>query len=490
MLKNIKIYIDGIHCRSCKILIESEIDVLVGVKNVNVDYQTGECQIEFDDEKISQKQIFKAIEKLDYKIKDEPTPGNEAPKKQTPKNLIIAGLLLLLFAAGYYLIKYFGLLEILSKLNETKISYWLIFLIGVLVSFHCIGMCGGMVVAYTAKHQAEKNKGNSSLPHLQYNLGRLISYSAIGAVLGGFGSFFGINPTFTGVITLLAGIFMVLMGLSLLTNFTWLEKIKLRTPSSIARFLYNQKHTKKPKGPFLIGILNGFMPCGPLQAIQLYALASGSIISGALSMGIFALGTAPLMFGFGSFISLVSQDRIKQIMKFSGAIVMVLGLLMFNRGLISFGQGFSGFVSEDQTSQTEFIVTGEVKEYQVANMDLTYNGYVPNVLFVKKDIPVRWIINVKQMSGCTNEIILPDYNIKKKLQYGENIIEFTPNKLGEIKFSCWMKMVWGKFVVTDKDSQPTSQDIYQESLSLPQGGSCGGSGSGCSCGCSSRIKSK
>ena len=78
-------------------------------------------------------------------------------------------------------------------------------------------------------------------------------------------------------------------------------------------------------------------------------------------------------------------------------------------------------------------------------MALTYQGYGPNVLQVKKDVPVRWVIDVKQMTRCTDEIILPEYNIRKKLAYGENIIEFTPKRAGEIKFSCWMRMVWDRF---------------------------------------------
>ncbi|TSA55758.1 hypothetical protein D4R42_05020 [bacterium] len=494
MLKKIKIQIEGIHCKSCKTLIETEVDVLEGVKDIDVDYQNGNCQIEFDDQKISQKKIFESIEKLNYKVKEART--GKKTKKSIPKRLIIAGILLVLFALGYFLIKHFGLLELLSKLNEQRISYWLIFLIGILASFHCVGMCGGLVVAYTARHHTtnQDKKTNHSIPHLQYNVGRMISYTFIGGILGGAGSFFGINPTFTGIITLIAGGFMILMGLSLLTHFGWLEKIKLRTPSFIARFLYSQRHTRKPQGPFIIGLLNGFMPCGPMQAMQLYALASGSITRGALSMGIYALGTVPLMFGFGSFISLISQEKIKQVMKFSGAIVIILGLFMLNRGLINFGYGFRDFIPEKAISQTEYLVTGDVKEYQVIKMDLTYRGYSPNILFVKEDIPVRWIINVQQMTGCTDEIIMPEYNIRKKLEYGENIIEFVPKKLGDIKFSCWMQMVWGKFVVTESDINPEQQKLELEKTNLPQGtcggsGVCGGSCGRSSCGCS-RIKGR
>ena len=148
MLKKINIQIKGIHCKSCKTLIETEVDVLEGVKDININYQNGECQIEFNDSKISQKKIFEVIEKLNYKVERKKDKSKPA-KKQITRKFIIAGVLLVLFVLGYSLIKYFGLLEILAKLNEQNISYWLIFLIGVLVSFHCIGMCGGLVVTFS-----------------------------------------------------------------------------------------------------------------------------------------------------------------------------------------------------------------------------------------------------------------------------------------------------------------------------------------------------
>lgn len=343
----------------------------------------------------------------------------------------------------------FGFLEILSKLNQQNLSYGLIFLIGFLVSFHCIGMCGGLIITYTASAQAKKIKSKSYLLHWQYNIGRLISYTLIGAILGGFGSFFGISPVFNGLLTLGAGIFMILMGISLINHFQWIEKIKPKMPSAFARFFINQSDSKKPKGPFIIGLLNGFMPCGPLQAIELYALASADMMRGALSMGIFALGTIPLMFGFGNLISFFGRQKIKQIMKISGAIVILLGLLMINRGLANFGYSWSNIFPVKTENQIKNTADDLTKDYQAVNMDLTYNGYSPNALYVKKDIAVRWIINVKQMSGCTNKIIMPQYNIEKSLQLGENIIEFTPTSAGEIKFSCAMQMVWGKFIVTD-----------------------------------------
>jgi len=414
--------VEGVHCKSCKTLIETEVDVLAGVKEVVLNYQTGRAFVEYDEGKISFTKIKDKIESFDYKVVEKESKTKVQSIKQAPwANKLIIPIAVFVLVVGYLLMKNYGGLEILSRLNESNISYGLILIIGILVSFHCIGMCGGLVVTYSAGHAVkdENNKTGFSKLHFQYNFGRIISYTVIGGILGGIGSFFAVNPNFSGTVMLLAGIFMLLMAISLFTNFRWLEKIQPKMPQFIARFLYGQRHSKKPKGPFIIGLLNGFMPCGPLQAMQLYALGTGSFTRGALSMAVYGLGTVPLMFGFGAFISSISSQYIKKVMKFSAVVVAILGLIMINRGLINFGWGIRNLVPASATSQTEYVVSGDIKEYQTVNMDLTYRGYEPNVLYVKKDIPVRWVINVKQMSGCTDEIIMPEYNISKKLQVGQ-----------------------------------------------------------------------
>ncbi|MBI4811927.1 sulfite exporter TauE/SafE family protein [Candidatus Falkowbacteria bacterium] len=458
MPAKVKFNISGIHCQSCKFLIETEISALAGVNKIIVDHQSGMAEVEFDEAKMSKEKIFEEVEKLNYTVAlcEENVGGisREADDKKNKKYFLPVFLslsALIILIGGYFLIEVAGGFELLEALNEGSVSYGLIFIIGLLCGFHCVGMCGGLVVSYTAKRLADGDENKNFLtPHFQYNAGRLISYAVIGAILGGVGSFFGVNPVFTGIVMLAAGALMVLMGLSFIKNWPVLEKLKVKMPQFIARFLFSQKYDVKPKDPFIIGLLNGFMPCGPLQAMQLYALTSGDALKGALSMGIFASGTIPLMFGFGAFISKIGQGQIKKIMRFSGILVMILGLVMFNRGLVNFGYGYGGGGAKDKATDEESGGTeiDNQKDFQVAKMDLTYYGYQPNVLYIKAGKPVRWVINVKQMSGCTNAIMIESLGIKKDLRPGENIIEFTPpDNVREIKFSCGMRMVWGKFIV-------------------------------------------
>jgi uncharacterized protein len=435
--------ISGLHCASCKTLLEAEIGVMPGVQKFVVDFRSGRAGVKYEETATDLDKIFNKIKELGYtpELLDITATG----QKKSYLGWIAAGIFVLVFAGGYFLIEYLGGWQIMSSLNNKNIGLGLIFIIGLLASFHCVGMCGGFIMAYStnAIKSEELRKKNYHL-HLQYNLGRFISYTIIGGILGGFGSFFGINPNFSGALLLVAAIFMVLMGLSLATGIKWLDKIKLQTPDFIAKIIFQNRREHQPKGPFVIGLLTGFMPCGPLQAMQLYALSTGNWLQGALALGVYALGTIPLLFSFGSFVSMLTASRMKQLLKISGIIVIILGLFTFGRALGAFGL----LNPAPQNNQTQ---TAPVPaEAQTVEMTVGYAGYQPNVIYIKAGVPVHWIIHHPRSTGCTDAIIL--YNgsdqVYRNLISGDTIIDFTPTPgAAEIQFSCGMKMVWGKFIV-------------------------------------------
>ena len=101
------------------------------------------------------------------------------------------------------------------------------------------------------------------------------------------------------------------------------------------------KAYKKNSHPFVIGLLNGLMIiCGPLQALYIMAAGTGSPIEGAKLLFAFGLGTLPVMLGFGLLTSVLSANVAPKIIKASGVIVVALGVIMFNRGLIMTGSGY------------------------------------------------------------------------------------------------------------------------------------------------------
>lgn len=434
MTKELEFRVTGTHCSACQQRIEVAVKALKGVEHASVDYASGRTTVRMDPDVVSDEQVYRAIRELGHDIAaraDGPRPLR--------KTLLGVGLLALVALAAIAIDRS-GALSLLARLNETNLSYPLILTVGLLASFHCVGMCGGLVVTYTASAQGQAGPW---LPHLLYNLGRLLSYVAVGAILGAFGSFFGIRPAFSGALTLVVGVLMTGMGLALLTEWSWLRGASTGPLSRVAALLFSG--AASARGPFVIGLLNGLMPCGPLQAMQLYALSSGSALKGGLSMGAYALGTIPLMLGFGRILSLVSRDRVQAVVRLSGALVMVLGLLMIGRGWVS----LSGAASPSPVAVPQPTATREAEHtVQTVTMYVTSRGYEPNTFEVKAGVPVRWVIVGQQISRCTDEIILHGFDIRQKLKVGTTVIEFTPTTAGVIRFSCWMQMVWGRFIVS------------------------------------------
>ena len=395
-------------------------------------------------------------------------------KKSPPsaKNLILAGALLIAFFIIYSLIKKSGVFEIFSHLSDPKIGYGLIFIIGILASFHCLGMCGSFVTAYSVA-EIKKGKNPSLKIHWQYNLGRFISYTLSGLFLGALGSVAQINDTTSGLLLIIVGSLMLIMGLSLLTSWQPLEKIKLKIPKVIGQMIHNLQNSPKSKGPFIIGLLTAAIPCGPLQAMQLHALSTGNLWQGGLSMAFYAAGTIPLMMALGGFISLLTRDRIKNILKISGVIVMVLGLLTAFRGASDFGflkkttKAINEFNGKQDISAAQYFADSiPTDNYQTVEMDITSSGFKPNVIHLRRNLPVRWIIKDGGVTACTKQVILynGDQELKYQIEAPQTIVKFMPGNKAEVKFSCGIKMVWGKFIFDDtsepkKSTQPSTCNI-------------------------------
>lgn len=483
--------IGGMTCVNCENKIEQQLKQREGVKDATVSYNKGTAVITFDREEINEEQIIQVIEQLDYEVirakfqKRQKNEKEEFNKKNTWNQVIGVGILLLAISV---LMKQLGLSRIFNAFPqvEENMGYGMLFLIGLVTSVHCIGMCGGIhlsqCLSYQKNSEEEKNgekgkkKWSTLYPSFLYNLGRVVSYTIVGGVVGGFGSVISFSGKGKGAVQLIAGVFMVIMGINMLNIFPWLRKFNPRMPKVFARKI-NQG--KQKNGAFLVGILNGLMPCGPLQAMQIYALSTGSPLKGAFSMFLFSMGTVPLMFGFGALSSFLSQKFTKQVMKFGAVLVVILGISMFQNGWsVSGFPVFSLSFSSGKERQEAKVQDG----VQVVETTLSPYGYEP--ITVQEGIPVKWTIKAEQgsLTGCNRAILIPEYEIQKTLEIGENVIEFTPTKAGTYSYSCWMGMLRSSITVlkegeeipkdeanTNGEGKETENLWQQETVEEPAG---------------------
>jgi sulfite exporter TauE/SafE len=352
-------------------------------------------------------------------------------------------------SCGFFeFIKNLFMLKYLPEIsNDTGLG--ILFVLGLLTSLHCLGMCGGIAISQTIKSSKEgriASKLQWMMPSVLYNGGRVIGYTVVGAVIGELGRVIGFSGILKGLVPLVGGILMIIMGINLLGIFPFLRKFNIRMPYFIARKLTG-KHNY---GPFVVGLLTSLMPCGPLQIVQLYALGTRSVIGGASAMFVFSLGTLPLLFLFGVVNSLINKKHTNVVLKLSSVIVIVLGFVMVGRGLAL--SGYSVEISRFANSNSA--VDGGIAKIdgniQTVTTSLESESF-PEIT-VQKGIPVRWIIKAREeeLNGCNNAIIIPKLNMEVSFQVGDNIVEFTADEAGEIPYTCWMGMIKSKINVVDK----------------------------------------
>jgi len=206
-----------------------------------------------------------------------------------------------------------------------------------LASFgHCIGMCGGIVLAYSSSKIDEKSSQlTQTLSHLSYNFGRVTTYTILGAIFGLLGQAIAFTPTTKGVLFLLTGLLMLLAGLSLLGKLKFLNSAEF----SFAKYAWYQKSFKallsnKSYGSFfLLGMLNGIIPCGLVYSFAIMAAATASPLWGALVMATFGLATIPALFFLGSVTKFLQKGSLRGIMmKVAAFLVLLYGLFTMYKG--------------------------------------------------------------------------------------------------------------------------------------------------------------
>ena len=512
-----RLYIGGMTCVNCQNKIEEALKKTPGVESAKVSYQKGTADIAFDPDWVTLEELQRVIRRAGYEVLLEPAVRKPDFGRTVP-------LLILIFFL-YRMLQHSGILNLLvpSELADTGMGYGMLFLIGILTSVHCIAMCGGINLSQCIPKSAgnEDSRFGAFRSAVLYNLGRVISYTGIGFLLGLVGMLVGettgagISPFFQGILKMIAGVFMVIMGINMLGIFPWMRRFQLQLP----RFLVRNVNRKKAASsqPFVIGLLNGLMPCGPLQSMQIVALASANPFAGALSMLAFSLGTVPLMLGLGSFVAMLGKRFSSKVMEAGAVLVVVLGLAMLSQGGNLSGLFYSGMEwnaagqqvyaasgesgtkvqgagiqgssqqkmggqnSEGGTTDkngSETNASGTTTGEDVQIIESTLNGgRYPNIT-VTAGIPVRWIINVPKgaLNGCNYRMLLNAYGIAYTFSEGENIIEFTPEKTGTVPYTCWMGMIRGNIFVTDGTGQAPEVSDAQPDTGI---GGFGSSGMGC-----------
>jgi sulfite exporter TauE/SafE/copper chaperone CopZ len=484
--KRITLYVDGMTCGSCESRIKKVVSGLSGVLSAEAQVRGGKVTVDYDEDRIGIEEIKSAIEKTGY-----PISGNHGAG-----TAIAIGIGLFLVSV-YLIASASGAFSSLPKI-DANVGYAMLFVIGLLTSIHCVAMCGGIALSQSVGTQCPRPDSDKPdvaerlrqlRPGLLYNAGRVVSYTAIGAAVGALGAVFGFSPVVKGIIAALAGAFMIAHALRMMGVIRSSLSAAYLVPASLRKSTEAFASRMRRGGPFAVGILNGLMPCGPLQTMQLYALGTGSAIAGALSMLVFSAGTVPLMLLFGLTAAFLPRKFVPIMVKASAVLVMFLGVVTFARAA-----ALAGFALPSLSVPTSAITSGNTgstngpsgNAVNAGLIKATVSGdtqtvitefqdgyYVP--FAVQAGIPLTWTIRIAadDLNGCNEELVIPEYNIRKKLEPGDNVIEFTPTKAGRIAYSCWMGMIRSSITAAESLGNSSSfADLPDEPLAFPRGGGC------------------
>jgi len=210
----------------------------------------------------------------------------------------------------------------------------LVFALGLAASLHCVQMCGPIVISYSVFL-----KRDMMLAHLSYNAGRVITYSALGALAGAAGSGIGMIGKLAGLASaarLLAGGAMVVTGILMLRVLPRKVLIQVERRGMMALFSRSIGRllvSSRTLGKFGLGLMLGFLPCGLIYGALLKAVETARPLAGALTMAAFGTGTAVSLLAMGMASSFAGLRMGAWGNRLAGASILLAGAILVWRGL-------------------------------------------------------------------------------------------------------------------------------------------------------------
>lgn len=334
-------------------------------------------------------------------------------------------------------------------------NLWIVFLTGLTIGgLTCLAVQGGLLASVIAAHEENlpsKSKGHSFFVTVVFLVSKLIAYMILGFILGAFGETISIGGSLQSIMQILAGVYMVAVALNLLDVHPIFRYVIIQPPRFLTKLVKKESKSKDIFAPAILGAMTIFIPCGTTLGMEALALSSASAITGALIMGAFVLGTTPLFLGIGFITSILGETFRSKFLKLAAVAVIYLGLSSINGGLTALGSPVT-FQSVSQDLQIVFLPKSNLNQIIATNQNpeiiIDARGYSPNVIRVKKGLPVNLKLISKDAFSCASAFRIPSLGISKNLKPNDTqTITFTPEKEGKIAFSCAMGMYTGTIEV-------------------------------------------
>ena len=219
--KKLQLKVHGTHCASCEVLIERSLMKLPGVEKVHVNFANGKTDI-FASRTLELSEIQRSIQGGGYSVSrwdDRHTGRVSDAQENGPRKYVEIGAIFLLLFGTYLMLKQFDLVPADLGVTDTM-SYGFVFIIGLVAALStCLAVAGGLLLAAAAKYNdlyPNLTGYQKFKPTLYFNIGRVVSYTVFGGLIGALGSVISLSSRGTGILTIIASLVMIILGFQLL----------------------------------------------------------------------------------------------------------------------------------------------------------------------------------------------------------------------------------------------------------------------------------
>lgn len=328
--KKHKLHVHGMHCASCVVLTESELNEHPKVSSAKSDLGTRTVEICGDFGDMELEDIAKELSKV---LSSHSLATEKEIKNKNWKEFNIAIPIALGFVFLFVVLQKLGIVNLVGASN---INYGTAFLIGIIASLStCMAVVGGLLLSMSATFAKE---GDRIRPQALFHIGRITSFFILGGVIGAIGSAFQLGVIGTFALGMIIGVVMLVLGINLLDIFHLSKKLQPKMPKFLSGKALEFSRLNHTLTPSLVGIATFFLPCGFTQSMQIYTLGTGGFWQGGLTMLSFALGTFPLLalLSFSSF-SIKNSSKSGIFWKSAGLIVIIFALFNIINSFVAIG---------------------------------------------------------------------------------------------------------------------------------------------------------
>jgi sulfite exporter TauE/SafE/copper chaperone CopZ len=444
--------IEGMTCRTCERRIERQVRRIPGVESAEASAPQGRVRV-VTRETLPEGALAAAVEAAGYRVGRSPWLARE------PRTWLAAGAGVVVVAVVALALEATGLLAGATGVGALEEGGLIVAaLLGLAAGVStCMALTGGVVLALTADSEAGRPAAVSGLvarlrPTAFFMVGRVAGFAVFGAGLGAVGGALILPPLAVAGLMVGAAAAMSIVGIRLIGVSPRLAAWSPTLPGGLGRRLGLEESGARGNTDWRAAILGAatfFLPCGFTQAVQVFALSTGSPLLAGAIMTAFALGTAPGLLAVGGLPALISGRARPMLLQLVG--VVVLGFAMANATAGLRLAGFSPSFGQEGPPPAPAVTFEDgvqiLRTYQVVN------GYLPEHASLYAGVPTRWIIESQDERSCAIFLQVPALGLSITLREGENAIELPPLEPGRISYSCSMGMYGGRLTVVERPGE-------------------------------------